>query len=559
MLPLRAILLALLLPLLVPGATPPAAAATREDADHFEAYFPAGDGINTLHADVLRPKGISPHQRTPVILTVSPYTNHSGEPLENGFDNEGPSDRFYDFLDLSRILERGYTYVMVDLPGFGGSSGCNDWGGNREQDAVEAAVKWAASQRWSTGKVGMIGKSYDAWTGLMGVAQRPPGLEAVVAMEPVYAGYNYLYNRGVRFTNSVLTPALFQAIDATPGSVNDSPEYQINGAPQAWCYGLNQSLQQIDSPHDPFWVERNLLPPARRSRVPVFLTQGFLETNTKQDAAFRFFNGLESRANRAWYGQFDHVRGWERTADGERSQTGRSADAFVDQVLGFFAQHLKGRGRVDPGIQVQDNLGRYRREAVWPPADSELLWTGLNRGSYADDGSNQATGGADATGHGVWTISQELRHRAWLSGEPRLRVRVETTAPRTNLVGLVYDISPSGKARLVSRGAHLFRGVGEQFVSFRLYGQDWVLRRGHRIGVLLSGADSSWWVHAPTTDTVRVESAAAGLPFLGRDRTRFLAGGSTPRLEEHLRQTAPVSDATVRRADRRFNLPSRLR
>ena len=217
MLPIRAILLALLVPLLVPVAASPAAAATRDDADHFEAYFPAGDGINTLHADVLRPKGIAPGKRTPVILTVSPYTNHSGEPLENGFTNEGPSDRFYDFLDLSRILERGYTYVMVDLPGFGGSSGCNDWGGNREQDAVEAAVEWAASQRWSTGKVGMLGKSYDAWTGLMGVAQRPPGLEAVVAMEPVYAGYNYLYNRGVRFTNSVLTPALFQAIDATPG------------------------------------------------------------------------------------------------------------------------------------------------------------------------------------------------------------------------------------------------------------------------------------------------------------------------------------------------------
>jgi len=341
MLPLRALLLALLLPLLVPGATPSAAAATRDDADHFEAYFPAGDGINTLHADVLRPKGIPADKRTPVILTVSPYTNHSGEPLEAGVDNKGPSDRFYDFLDLSRILERGYTYVMVDLPGFGGSSGCNDWGGNREQDAVEAAVKWAASQRWSTGKVGMLGKSYDAWTGLMGVAQRPPGLEAVVAMEPVYAGYNYLYNRGVRFTNSVLTPALFQAIDATPGSVHDSPQYQVNGAPQAWCYGLNESLQQIDSPRDPFWLERDLLPPSRRSRVPLFLTQGFLETNTKQDAAYRYFNSLGSRADRAWFGQFDHVRGWEKTANGEVTQTGRPVHAAWPKLLDFFAQHLR--------------------------------------------------------------------------------------------------------------------------------------------------------------------------------------------------------------------------
>ena len=57
----------------------------------------------------------------------------------------GPSDRFYDFLDLTDVLDHGYTYVMVDLPGFGGSSGCNDWGGNREQGAVVAAVEWAAA------------------------------------------------------------------------------------------------------------------------------------------------------------------------------------------------------------------------------------------------------------------------------------------------------------------------------------------------------------------------------------------------------------------------------
>ena len=48
-------------------------------------------------------------------------------------------------------MERGYTFVMVDLRGFGGSSGCLDWGGPGEQADVVEAVKWAASQPWSTG------------------------------------------------------------------------------------------------------------------------------------------------------------------------------------------------------------------------------------------------------------------------------------------------------------------------------------------------------------------------------------------------------------------------
>ena len=147
-------------------------------------------------------------------------------------------------------------------------------------------MKWAAAQRWSTGKVGMLGKSYDAWTGLMGVAQRPPGLEAVVAhgarlrrlQLPLQPG------RPVHELRADARPVPGDRRD--PGRRSTTPRStSANGAPQAWCYGLNQSLQQIDSPHDPFWQERNLLPPSRRSRVPLFLTQGFLETNTKQDAA----------------------------------------------------------------------------------------------------------------------------------------------------------------------------------------------------------------------------------------------------------------------------------
>ena len=73
-------------------------------------------------------------------------------------------------------MERGYTFVMVDLRGFGGSSGCLDWAGPGEQADVVNAVKWAASQSWSSGKVGMYGKSYDGVTGLIGANPQPAGL-----------------------------------------------------------------------------------------------------------------------------------------------------------------------------------------------------------------------------------------------------------------------------------------------------------------------------------------------------------------------------------------------
>ena len=211
-----------------------------------QATIAEPDGTR-LHADVLRPSNLPADAKTPVIVSVGPYFNHSGQtgpagPVEGTpYDPTGPagpSSRFYDFVNGAQLMQRGYTYVMVDLRGFGGSSGCLDWGGPGEQSDVKAAVEWAATQPWSTGHVGMYGKSYDGVTGLIGVALKPAGLDAVVSQEPVYDMYRYLYSNRVRFANSLLTPALYTAIDATPGSIQDDPGYILNGADNTARPGL---------------------------------------------------------------------------------------------------------------------------------------------------------------------------------------------------------------------------------------------------------------------------------------------------------------------------------
>lgn len=548
---------------LVLGLASPAQAGPREDADYTEAYFPANDGLGTmLHADVLRPKGFTDDQKTPVILSVSPYFNHTGS--TTGFDPnaEGPNERFYDFLNLSGALKQGYTFVMADLPGFGGSGGCNDWGGLREQGAVKVAVEWAAAQPWSTGKVALIGKSYDAWTGLMGLAQEPKGLAAVASLEPVYSGYRYLYMNGVRFLNSVATPALFQAIDAKPGSLNDTPQYHANGAPQAWCYGLNLGLQQQDEETSTFWAERNLIPQVRGETTPLFLTQGFLEANTKPDAAFELWNNLAGTEHRAWFGQFDHCRAWETASacggagggGGNRLAVGR--EGFIDELMRFFDEHLKGVEPAveDPTVEVQDNRGLYRSESQWPPVDMRVRWSDLETGAYAD-------GPSPLGGSPVWSFSEVLPHDVWLSGEPKINVRVSTTAPRANLVADVFDVDESGRALLISRGAYLLRAVGEQTASFDLYGQDWRIPAGHRIGVVISAQDrAGWsWTHVPTASTVTVVSSRVGLPFLGCERNpeEYLEGGSTPRLEQHLGRTTDVG-GEIEGNERAFGLPGPL-
>ena len=532
-----------------------------------EEYLYSGDGTR-LHADVLRPEGVPAGARTPVILTVSPYTNHSGQPLTPDLDG-GPSSRFYDFLEQARVFERGYTYVMVDLRGTGGSAGCNDWGGPGEQADVKAAVEWAATRSWSNGKVALYGKSYDAWTGLMGLAQRPRGLAAVISQEPVVDGYRYLYMNRVRFPNALGTPALFQVIDAQPGRPTDSPEYQAANvwanAVKPGCYVTNIADQQNAEPDAGYWRPRDLVDAVEGSEVPTFLMAGFLEDNTKPDAVFELWNNLAG-PNRAWFGPWDHVRGNDRGQDGTYL-AGR--DTFIAEAVAFLDEHLKGVAPGDrpPAIAVQDSLGRWRGEAAWPPRDARALTSTLRSGSYTDEGGNNGTCQArdegsdectdEATGRGLWSISQPLVHRAHVAGTPRLTVDAGAPAD-ANLVAAVYDIAPSRDATLLSRGAYLLRGSGQ--VTFELYGNDWVLEPGHRVGVLLASAHDEWWDHRPTGAPIEVRSATIDLPFLRAARGATLDGGSAAKLEAYRRE-APfeVSEATIAEAETTFALPPRLR
>lgn len=566
---LRPLLLALALALsgfsVVTTDAPPAQQplAEREDADWSEHYLPSHDGVTQLHADVLRPKGydLTAANPTPVILTVSPYTNHNGSTTDTDLQGEGPNPRFYDFLDLSGALERDYTYVMVDLPGFGGSGGCNDWGGEREQGAVRAAVEWAAAQPWSTGRVGLLGKSYDGWTGLMGINQQPHGLEAVVSLEPVYSGYRYIFMNGVRRPNWLSTIGLFQVIDAKPGRPGDSLQYQLNSAPQAWCYPANLALGADHRENADYWVERDLLATTAGKTTPLFLTQGFLETNTRPDGAFRYYNGLTGEQHRAWYGQFDHVRGWETTSDG-RQHTGR--DDFIAQVMRFFDEHLKGVEPLEgaPSIEVQDIQGRWRAEAAWPPDDTRLYQSELNLGTYTDDGSG--SGEQPSADQGIWSISEPLPHEVWLAGEPVVSLGVNGV-PDANVAVNVYDIAPDGSLAMISRGTSLVAEAatfpGDRNVSFHLYGQDWPIEAGHRIGVLVSDANSDEYLHVPTSTDVEVLDGTISLPFLTYDRIRFIdSDGTTPRLEDFWEDaTATLDGDTIAAAETDFTLPAPLR
>jgi len=551
---------------------------TPEGATYSQGFITAPDGTS-LHYDLLRPKDLPKDAKTPTILSIGPYFGHAGQtgaagPAEDTVYDPtqapGFNDRFRDFVDGAKLMQRGYSWIQFDLRGFGESGGCLDWGGPGEQSDVKAAVEWTASQPWSTGKVGMYGKSYDGVTGLIGAVSNPKGLAAVVAQEPVYDLYRYLYADGIRYENSLATPALYDAIDATGGpTAQDDPQALINAAANPPCWATNYANQQSDDHASDFWKARDFIHRAAGVKVPLFLTQGFLENNTKPDGAFDFFSAV-SAPKRAWFGMWDHVRGNDVDAAG-KLKMGRAG--WFDETMRWFDHYVRDVPLTDapvdkdPPVVVQTSDGTWRGEQQWPPADAGDVIVDLKPGTYADDAQNKGSndsgtgvpaGGGTSPGNGLWTISPPLAYDAHLAGVPRVMADIAVMAPRANFVADLYDIDKDGRATVISRGARRIDASGK--IEQPLYGIDWVFKAGHRIGVLLTGSNLEWYIHVPTQQTVEVQRAAIKLPFLRYLRPADLKGTKAERLVSYL-DTVPFdlpADALANGLKADFPLPGKL-
>jgi predicted acyl esterase len=545
--------------LMIAGLVAPVQAAPPPNGSTWtETFIDTPDG-ERLHADVMRPakaKG-----RTPVILVVSPYLG-----MTSPTEDRGPSNRFHDFFEGARVFDKGYSVVMVSLRGSGGSSGCLDILGPGEQTDVVTAVQWAATQPWSTGKVGMYGKSYDANTGMVGAALRPKGLAAVVAQQVVPDRYRGSYNDRVRFLQSVAYPAVSYGSQAEAGfSIENEPEYIANSASRsADCQPLLAEHYR-DDPNSTFWTSRDFVTKAKGSKVPTFMTVGYVDGNTNVGGgAVDYFNALAG-PKRMWIGWWDHVRGNDMA--GDEPAMGRTG--FFEEVMRFYDQHLKGvrPGKADPVVAAQSSDGRWSAEKAWPPADARTLKAPLLAGSYVDDarnvGSNDSrTGpgglgalGGKKTGAGAWTFSPPLPKAARMAGVPSAAVQLAPLAPRTNVAVNVYDVAPDGTATMVSRGAATADAAGEEQV--RLFPTDWTFDKGHRIGVLVSGANAEAYIHVPTQTTVAVDGGTVTLPWMRAAGRTPTSGTINSRLEAYL-DAAPfkVDPAMVgERTERRFPLP----
>jgi uncharacterized protein len=520
---------------------------------------------------VLRPADLPSDARTPVILSVGPYFAHAGQTGPEGWDRVGPSARFEDFVDGADLMGRGYTFVMVDLRGFGGSTGCPDWVGPGEQADVKAAIEWAASGPWSTGDGGMYGKSYDAVTGLVGNNLGLGSLKAVVAQEPVWDMYNYLFSNKVPRPNVVGTPAAYNSIATMPPMADDSDRYQANAQYETThpgCLSDNISNNSDPDPGSAYWRARGLATDAAGSDTPLFVTQGFIEPNTKPEDMELYLDNHQG-PERGWLGQWEHVRGND-TDDNGRLLMGRAG--WFDEVMRFYDQYLRGADPSvsDPAYALEDSLGDWRAQPTWPMTATSYD-ARLGAGQYVDNGGASATSAPAAItadrrdgwdmehaprvepltraekhtakqGHAAatsfWTWSTPAPQRLRITGTPRITLNASTSG---NVMVRLRDVARDGTATMFDENVALLEGSGP--ISFDLKSTDWTFRRGHQLGVQIGTIDSARWLDTPSGHTIRVSEARLGLDVQNPLFDAPTQGDRSPYLDQYLEaNTTTLSD-----------------
>ncbi|MBS4099932.1 CocE/NonD family hydrolase [Tsukamurella paurometabola] len=169
-----------------------------------------------LRANIFRPadaSGRAIETKTPTIVNLTPYTkfvstvatvmtnvpvlypalvgvlnmfNFSGTPIGGVDDlrNVLNGGLINTFTVDQKLVQSGYTQVVVDVRGTGYSQGVWDVFGHREQKDTIEVLDWVRKQSWTNGRLGMSGVSYSAINQLQAASKNPAGLEAVFPVVP---------------------------------------------------------------------------------------------------------------------------------------------------------------------------------------------------------------------------------------------------------------------------------------------------------------------------------------------------------------------------------------
>jgi X-Pro dipeptidyl-peptidase len=540
---------------------------TESDAD--------GDGKrDRVHVDVVRPRQTETEGlKVPVIYESSPYYSreYSGRPKIELWDVKQEVDTFPpprtifptefsknsgSVVSMSHVetwVPRGFAVVHSESPGTGLSQGCPTIGGENESLAPKAVVDWLNGRArgfttvdgneqvqasWATGKVGMIGGSYNGTLALAAATTGVEGLTAVVPIAPVSSWYEYYRSNGL-----VRHPAgyLGEDIDVIFDALNTGfrGDYCVTEVRERV---LVPGHDRVKGDSNAFWAARDYLGKVNNIRAAVLIGHAFNDWNVMPDQTLRIYEALRKRHApvQAYY-----------------DQGGHGGEPPLEQLNRWFTRYVYG---VENGVE-KDSLVWIVREGaadenptpypdypnpgsapvtLYPQAGGSGIG-GLSLAKRGGQGKETLTDDV-ALGAGALAQAERDTHRllyatpvlteaVHLSGWSTITMQLASSKPAANLsVYLVaLPATRDSGAKLITRGwadPQNYKSLtkGEPLVpgrlyplSFKLQPEDRVIPAGMRLGLMIFSSDRNFtlWPRPGTELTLDVDATSIVLPIVG--------------------------------------------
>lgn len=483
------------------------------------------DGI-MMYVEVERPKAPG---RFGTILELSPYHGTIADRIGSRI-LPGPKGPDGKPIGLSGYFApRGYAVVFADLRGTGRSEGCLDQMGPKDQADSKTIVEWAAKQKWSNGRVGMVGHSYVGSTPQMAAAQKPKGLVTIVPSAGLAAMYHHEFQLGVPYNLQWAGPlAAYQGLAISrylpPGTpaipvVGGPPGDNFGNDPQYFGCGATTSAAMTGEAYasgaEVAWhKERDFRKGATKSDIPSFIVHGINDNAARVAASDWFINRDGRPGDKAWIGQWDHGSGVypnSRTCpQGDTVQC--KDDEWTAALHAWFDKHLLQK-KVDtgPAAEVFLNTGQVFTSPQWPPRTTDSLTLFLSADGKlqdrpADEGSNsyiadtQGFSNEFNTGNVSFT-TDPVKRDTLIIGVPKMRLSISTTSPRVHVIPSLYDVSGGNRDRIgqsfCAVNPELRDGIDKpapviptQVMNFEIecQAQAHLLKKGHKLMLMIASS-----------------------------------------------------------------------
>lgn len=557
-----------------------------------------------VHVDVTRPPQTATEGlRVPVIYGSSPY--YAGVARTFAFwdirhelgaepPKRGPMQGAVYQPERTRIsnalvnqwVPRGFAVVHSEATGTGRSQGCPTIGDAPERMAMKFVIDWlngrakgyttpmgteeVKATSWSTGKVGMIGTSYEGTLPLAAATTGVEGLEVVIPVAPNTSYYHYYRSNGL-----VRSPGGYPGED-----VDVLYDFVASGEPSKralcdsiWKHGVFAAMDRRTGDYSEFWAARDLLPHVKNIRAAVLLAHGLNDWNVMPSHSVRIY---------------EEMRRLGKPVSLYLHQGGHGGDPPFEMQNRWFSHYLYGVAngvRNDPPVWVVSNTAsdsvmavartlppaERRRLRMPPPAPQASfpapgtasvmlhptpggqgvgsLATAPSRAieSFNDDPrlSGSALASASSSPSRLLYATAPLTDSIRISGTVRVTLRVSADRPAANLgvylVTLPFDstkIGSEGRAGVVTRGwadlqNHAALTSGGNYssmakgqplepgrlydVTFDLEPDDQVITAGKQLAIMIVSSDAEFTLvpQAGAKLTVDASRTSFAIPVVG--------------------------------------------